>query len=100
MILTIDNLTFERNQHTLFSDIHCTLQSGEYLQVQGTNGCGKSTLLRILAGLIEPQEGHVLWQDQCIFENRDVYQRQLNYMGHQNGNKANLTVFENLRVSS
>lgn len=100
MTLTINHLTLERNQQILLSDIHCTLQSGEYLQVEGTNGSGKSTLLRILAGLIEPQQGQILWQDQCIFANRDVYQQQLKYIGHQNGNKVNLTVFENLRVNA
>lgn len=97
--LTVHNLAFERNLKCLFHHIHFTLQRGESLQVVGTNGCGKSTLLRILAGLIEPQIGEILWENQSIFENRDHYQQQIQYLGHQNGVKPNLTVYENLQLS-
>src|SRR5437764_12740724 len=32
---------------------------GELVAMIGPSGCGKSTLLNIVAGLIEPSEGHV-----------------------------------------
>jgi heme exporter protein A len=93
-------LLFERNNQVLFSELNITLHQGECLQVQGANGSGKSTLLRILAGLIEPVSGDVLWNHQSIFKQRENYQQQLQYLGHQNGMKRYLTVLENLQFSS
>src|SRR5512139_2050998 len=45
----LDNISFE-------------IQPGEFVCLVGPSGSGKSTLLRIVAGLIQPQEGRV-WLD-------------------------------------
>lgn len=99
MNLIVENVAFERNNYFLFEKINFSLQAGELIQLRGANGSGKSTLLRILAGFIEPQMGTVICDNQSIFEQLDHYQQQLHYVGHQNGIKPNLTVFENLRLS-
>jgi len=36
------------------------VRKGEALGIVGPNGCGKTTLLRIIAGLLQPDEGRVL----------------------------------------
>ncbi|TMV52349.1 ABC transporter ATP-binding protein [Paenibacillus mesophilus] len=36
-----------------------TLEAGEFVSLVGPSGCGKTTILSIIAGLIEPTEGHV-----------------------------------------
>jgi NitT/TauT family transport system ATP-binding protein len=43
-------------------DISFEITPGEFVCLVGPSGSGKSTLLRILAGLIQPEEGHV-WLD-------------------------------------
>ncbi len=42
------------------------LNRGECLALLGTSGCGKTTLLNILAGLIRPDEGMVVFEGQCF----------------------------------
>lgn len=91
-------LAFERHYHFLFKHLNFELCSGELLQVRGNNGTGKSTLLRILAGFIEPHEGQVLWHGKSIFTECDNYQEQIHYLGHQNGLKLQLTIYENLAL--
>jgi len=99
MALSIHHLAFQRNNKLLFSDISFGLEAGEMLQVRGENGCGKSTLLRILAGYIYPETGRVLWHGKNIFQHLDDYSEAITYLGHQNGLKPHLTVYENLKLA-
>jgi ABC-type sugar transport system ATPase subunit len=42
-------------------NLYLKLHSGDILGILGTSGSGKSTLLRLIAGLIEPDSGEVLY---------------------------------------
>lgn len=97
MTLMLNHLAFERNNERLFHSINNTTHPGELLQIRGANGSGKSTLLRILAGFIEPKEGDVTWLGESIFKFPE-YQQQLHYIGHQNGVRLRLNVFENMKL--
>lgn len=39
--------------------VDLTIEAGEFFTLLGPSGCGKTTLLRILAGLEEPDDGHL-----------------------------------------
>ncbi|WP_342565933.1 ATP-binding cassette domain-containing protein [Paenibacillus sp. FSL R7-0345] len=38
------------------------VQKGEFISLVGASGCGKSTLLRIIAGLLEPSGGGIIFE--------------------------------------
>lgn len=46
----------------VLDDVNLTLNAGEIVGLLGRSGSGKSTFLRILAGLLSPSSGEVLWK--------------------------------------
>lgn len=48
------------------SDINLSIQPGSFLSLIGPSGCGKSTLLRLIAGLIQPDQGTLTLDHQPI----------------------------------
>lgn len=52
-----------RGEVSALEDITFHVNSGEFLCIVGPSGCGKTTLLRLLAGLIEADEGNVFFED-------------------------------------
>jgi NitT/TauT family transport system ATP-binding protein len=55
------------NIHAL-QNVSLTVQSGEFVCLVGPSGSGKSTLLRIIAGLVHPDTGRVIFQGQPLKE--------------------------------
>ncbi len=47
-------------------ELNLVISSGGCVNLIGCNGAGKSTLLHILAGLVTPRSGELLWQGQLL----------------------------------
>jgi len=48
------------------SGLTVTIRSGEFFGVVGPTGCGKTTLLRLIAGLIQPDSGEILFDGEGV----------------------------------
>jgi len=66
-LLTTQGLAKSYGTHTLFTGIAIGIVQGDRLGLIGPNGSGKSTLLKILAGMIESDEGVVTRRRQITF---------------------------------
>jgi heme exporter protein A len=97
--LSVSKLQCVRDERILFDDLNFSLNAGQVLQIEGHNGSGKTSLLRILCGLSQPMEGQVLWRGEDIQNDYNAYWMQLNYVGHFQGVKGDLTPLENLAVA-
>jgi len=97
-LLEIKNLACIRDDRVLFEHLNLSLKGGQILLVEGRNGSGKTSLLRILTGLKLADEGEILWQGRPIGEMAADYYEQVNYVGHHDGVKRELTCLENLRL--
>ena len=51
---------------TALNQVSMQLTSGETLGIAGESGCGKSTLAKIMAGLMSPDSGEVLYKGACL----------------------------------
>ena len=95
-MLEVINLSCVRDERTLFHGLNFHVQPGDIVQIEGPNGAGKTSLLRLLAGLSQPEAGEVQWQSQSIRQQREIWQQNLLYLGHQPGVKSVLSPLENL----
>ncbi len=70
MIKTID-ATKRFGDIVAVDHIHADIRDGSVFGLIGTNGAGKSTFLRMLAGILRPDEGEILIDNESVYENTE-----------------------------
>ncbi len=90
MTLLGEDLSCERGGRRVFTAVDFAVGPGEILALRGPNGAGKSSLLRMVAGLIRPVAGRL------VFAGVDDEVGRLHYFGHLDALKPALTLRETL----
>jgi heme exporter protein A len=89
-------LTCLRGDRLVFENLSFRARPGEALLLTGPNGSGKSSLLRLMAGLLAPAAGRLVWAGAAIADEPERHRARLHYVGHLDALKPALTVVENL----
>lgn len=93
-------VSFKYDDHQVLNDINISIKAGEKVAFIGKNGSGKTTLVNLLLRLYEIHSGHIR------IDGTDIAQFPLNYLRKKIGivtqevNFFNLTIEDNLRISS
>lgn len=105
-VLTITNVSkfFERANGTMVpavDGVSLSVRSGEFLVLLGPSGCGKTTLLRCIAGLEQPDAGHIEIDGKTVYSSVDrielsAQQRTLSMVFQSYALWPNMSVFDNI----
>ena len=83
---------------TVVRDVSFTVRPGEVLGYLGPNGAGKTTTIKMLAGLLEPSKGEILFDGRGIGHDLHAYKRRLGYVPEQSEIYPHLSAFDYLHM--
>src|SRR5262245_51199974 len=86
----------KRYSETLAVDrFRADIAEGEFVTLLGPSCCGKTTTLRMIAGLIEPSAGQILFDDQVV---NDVppHRRNIGFVFQSHALFPHMTVADNI----
>jgi heme exporter protein A len=99
-VLRAEGLAAFRGERLVLRELNFSVPEGGALVLAGPNGSGKSTLLRLLAGLVRPFAGRLLWGEEDALADLPTHAARVAYVGHLDSVKPALTVAENLHFAA
>ena len=97
-MIEIENLTSAYGRKKVLQGVTLSGGRGECIGIIGPNGCGKSTLLSIMAGVLRPRSGKILYYGKDALQNRIVFRKMTGYVPQENPLLPELSVYDNLRL--
>ena len=99
-MIHIENLQKKLAGKEVLRNVSLRVEKGEYVALIGRSGCGKSVLLKHIAGLMEPDAGHI-WldgQDLCLARGKKLenIRKRFGFVFQSGALFDSMTVFDNL----
>ena len=102
-MLTAEGISksYKSNRRKILDSLEISIDEGEFIAVMGESGSGKSTLLAVLAGILNPDLGQVLFEGKDLYklydeELSDIHKRKIGYVPQSNFFLKNYTILENI----
>ena len=67
-LIAFRNVSLSLGGRPILENINLKVRRREFICVVGPSGCGKTTLLRLIAGLVHPDAGEVIYDGQVVGE--------------------------------
>ena len=93
--LSLRNLTKRYDTATIVNAVSLDVEPGQLVSLLGPSGCGKTTILRMIAGLLEPTGGQILFGDEDV-TTRPANRRNVGLVFQSYALFPHMTVFENV----
>lgn len=108
MLCEIRGLTKRYEQGEIIipvSDVDLNINNGEFIMIGGESGVGKSTLLMMIAGLLRPTEGRIIYAGRDLSTLSDdeltlLRRREIGYVFQASRMVEAMTVEENIRFAA
>ena len=102
-MLTAEGISksYKSGRRKILDSLEISIDEGEFIAVMGESGSGKSTLLAVLAGILDPDLGQVLFEGKDLYklsdeELSDIHKRKIGYVPQSNFFLKNYTILENI----
>ena len=101
-MLKIEGLSVSYGGIKAVRNISFDVPDGKIVTLIGANGAGKSTTLRAISGLVKPQSGKILFNDEDItgMDSAQIVKRGITLVPEGRRIFPNLTVYENIRIGA
>jgi phospholipid/cholesterol/gamma-HCH transport system ATP-binding protein len=101
-LIEFKNITKRFGNRTILDQVNCTIQEGQITTIIGKSGVGKSVTLKHIIGLLEPDEGEILFRNKSLKKmgrkERKAMKSQFSYMFQNNALFDSMTIFENIAL--
>lgn len=101
-LFTVDSVTFNSNLVSILRQISFEISQGTVVEFHGPSGSGKSVLLKIVAGILMPTDGFVLYNGKKITDmsrQEDLlFRKQCAFVFQDSALWANQTISQNLML--
>ena len=98
-MLSVSGLSKSFNHRKILNNLNFQLNSGDTAVFMGNNGAGKTTLLRIIARIMTPDKGEVIFENNNILKAEPSSRKNIMYVGHAPAMYASLSALENLKFA-
>lgn len=104
-MLRIDNLSFsykkkvkrEVKETKIFDSLSFSIEEGSFVGLIGSSGAGKSTLLSLIVGILYPDNGRIILNNEDITD-LTIQSKDISYIFQKPVLYPHLTVYQNIRM--
>ena len=96
-LLEIQNIVKKYNKRNVVDDISLSIETGDVIGILGENGAGKSTFMGMLATLIIPTSGDILYNGESIVKKPSIIRGKIGYVPQDIALYEELTGLDNLK---
>jgi ABC-type multidrug transport system ATPase subunit len=96
LMLSVDSVSKSFNRKKAVNNASFSVKKGEIFGFLGPNGAGKTTTIKAILGLLYPDNGTILIDNQNIFDDEKNVKKNIGYLPEKVAFYENLTAIQNL----